>query len=174
MIQRIESTSPEGEHRIPVAIVDFKAHRWRDADNFERRKNEVEAQLRLYSVAVGWSWGFESKEAYAHFLNPLPPSQDLIDQGIQERVDVDVSEESQRLVRGSVRTAVSGIQESVRQESFSLSGVDHGICDKCDFRAICPGFTRWQGIDRTTPRPVSLELEMELEISMVEEDLNAG
>ena len=67
-----------------------------------------------------------------------------------------------------------GIQESVRHGSFSLSGVDHGICNKCDFRAICPGFTRWRGIDRTTPRPGSLELDREMEISMVEEDLNAG
>ena len=173
LIQRIESASPEGEHRIPVAIVDFKAHRWGDADSFVRRRKEVEAQLRLYSVAVGLSWGFESKEAYAHFLNPIPPSQDLIDQGVQERVKVDVSEESQRSVQGAVRTAVSGIQESVRHGSFPLSGADQGICNKCDFRAICPGFTRWQGIDRTTPRPGSLEIERELEIAMVEEDLNA-
>ena len=83
LIQRIESTSPEGEHRVPVAVVDFKAHRWGDADSFVRRKKEVEAQLRLYSVAVGRSWGLESKEAYAHFLSPLPPSQDLIDQGFK-------------------------------------------------------------------------------------------
>ena len=174
LIQRIESRSSEGERRIPVAIVDFKAHRWGDAEGFERRKREVEAQLRLYSVAVGWSWGFESKAAYAHFLNPLPPSQNLIDQGVQERVSVDVSEESQRSVRGAVRTAVSGIQESAKHGRFPLDGVDHGICHRCDFRAICPGFTRWQGIDRTTPRPGPLELDREMEISMVEEDLNAG
>ena len=174
LIQRIESTSSDGEHRMPVAIVDFKAHHWEDADSFLRRKREVEAQLRLYSVAVGQSWGFESKKAYAHFLSPLPPSQDLIDQGVQDRVEVDVSDESQASVRQAVRKAVSGIQEAVRHGRFALEGVDNGTCKKCDFRVICPGFTRWQRIDRTTPRPGSSELERELEISMVEEDLNAG
>ena len=174
LIQRIESTSPDGEHRIPVAIVDFKAHHWGDADSFLKRKKEVEAQLRLYSVAVGRSWGFESTEAYAHFLSPLPPSQILIDQGVQERVDVDVSEEAQTSVQGAVRTAVSEIQEAVRHGSFSLGGVANGICNKCDFRVICPGFPIWRGIDTTTPRPGSLEHERELESSMVEEDLNAG
>ena len=174
LIQRIESVSPEGERRVPVAIVDFKAHRWGDAEGFKRRKSEVEAQLRLYSVAVGWSWGFESKAAYAHFLNPLPPSQDLIDQGVEERVTVDVSEESQISVRKAVRTAVTEIQSSVKYGRFPLNGADDGICHKCDFRVICPGFTRWQGIDRTTPRPGPLEFDREMEISMVEEDLNAG
>lgn len=174
LIQRIDSTSPDAEHRIPVAIVDFKAHRWGDANSFQIRKKEVEAQLRLYSVAVGHSWGFESKEAYAHFLNPRPPSQDLIDQGVQERVVVDVSEKSQHAVREAVRTAVTGIQEAVRHGRFAFGGVGKGICYKCDFRMICPGFPRWQKADRTTPRLGSIEQERGVEIAMVEEDLNAG
>lgn len=174
LIQRIEKTSADDERRIPVAIVDFKAHRWHDADSFSRRKKEVEAQLRLYSVAVGHSWGFEPREAYAHFLSPLPPSQDLIDQGIQERVYVDVTQESQQAVREEVRTAVTGIQEAFRHGKFPFGGVGKGICNKCDFRLICPGFPHWQEVDRTTPRPSSMEDERELEITTVAEDLNAG
>ena len=174
LIQRIDSASPDGERRIPVAIVDFKTHHWGDVKDFLRRKEEVEAQLRLYSAAVGHSLGFESKEAYAHFLSPQAPPQGLVDQGVLERVDVDVSEESQQAVRGAVRRAVSGIQESVKQGSFRFEGVENGICNKCDFRLICPGFPRWQKFDRTTPRPGSREHEREIEIAMVAEDLNAG
>ena len=96
LIQRIEPTSREEEGRVPVAIVDFKAHRWGNLSSFLTRKKEVESQLRLYSVAVGHSLGFDAKEAYAHFLSPRPPSRDLIEQGVQERVAIDVSEESQQ------------------------------------------------------------------------------
>lgn len=172
LIQRVVSTESETERRIPVAIVDFKAHRWTDADSFVRRRQEAEAQLRLYSVAVGRSFGFESKQAYAHFLSPRPPEQNLIDQGVQERVEVDVSEESQKLVQQAVREAVSGIHESVKSGSFALGGVEHGVCNKCDFRTICPGFVRWQDIDHTTPRPCTVAFEREQELAMVQEDLD--
>lgn len=174
LIQRIETTSPDIENHIPVAIVDFKAHRWHDANSFLVRKKEVEAQLRLYSVAVEHSWGLDPKKAYAHFLNPMPPSKDLMDQGVQERVDVDVSEDSLKAVRRQVRSAVTGIQDAVKKDDFPFGGVTSRICDKCDFRLICPGFSQWKNVDKTTPRPGSLERERELEIALVAEDLNAG
>ena len=73
LIQRIETTPDDSEQRIPVAIVDFKAHRWGDADSFLRRKKEVEAQLRLYSVAVGQSWGFNPKGGLCSFPQSIAP-----------------------------------------------------------------------------------------------------
>ena len=174
LIQRIDPMSNEQERRVPVAIVDFKAHRWGDLSSFLTRKQEVEAQLRLYSVAVGHSLGFDAKEAYAHFLSPRAPSPDLIEQGVQERVEIDISEESQQQVREEVRRAVNGIQNTVRNGTFGFGGVESGTCPKCDFKGICPGYQRWKKVDTTTPRPGSPEDDRELEMQMVAEDAYAG
>ena len=174
LIQRVDSTSAGDEVRTPVAIVDFKAHRWKDADRFRVRLKEIEAQLRLYAVAVGQSWGFETEVAYAHFLNPNPPSRDLIDRGVRERVNVDVSENGKEDVRRQVRHAVAEIQNSVRHGAFDFGGVSNGSCRRCDFREICPGYEKWRLVDRSTPRPESPEDEREAEMMLVAEDLNAG
>ena len=173
LLQQVDVT-PAGEgRRVPVAIVDFKAHRWSDANSFSTRRKEVEAQLRLYAVAVGRSWGFEAEAAYAHFLNPRPPTEDLVEQGVRERIEVDVSEKMQDDMRGAVRRAVTGIQGAVREGTFGLDGVERGICPKCDFREICPGYPRWRERDRTTPRPAAPEDDREREMVMVAEDLDA-
>ena len=171
LIQRVDTTTTGAEGRIPVAIVDFKAHQWGDAGSFSTRMKEVEAQLRLYAVAVGHSWGFDTEAAYAHFLSPGPPSEDLIDQGVRERVSVDVSETAQQDVRREVRRAVTEIQNSVRDGTFALGGVFNGSCPRCDFRGICPGYRQWERFDRTTPRPGSLEFEREIVMILGEEGL---
>ena len=174
LIQRIKTTTSGVDDRIPVALVDFKAHRWRDADSFLTRRKEVEAQLRLYAVAAGHEWGFMTEAAYAHFLSPNPPSADLLHQGVQERVSIDVSDEARRAIQHDVRDAVTNINNAIQSGTFDLQGVSNGTCPRCDFREICPGYRHWQQVDRTTPRPGSPESERELEIAMIATDLNAG
>ena len=67
LIERIDDTQPDSSTRIPVAIVDFKTHRWGKVEQYVLRRKEVEAQLRLYAVAAGHAWGLEARTAYAHF-----------------------------------------------------------------------------------------------------------
>ena len=174
LIERVDNTQPESSARIPVAIVDFKAHRWGTIDQFVLRKSEVEAQLRLYAVAAGNSWGLDARTAYAHFLSPRPPTQDMVDQGVEERVTVDVSEEAREGVRLRVRDAVTEIQVAIQEGRFARRGVENGSCHKCDFRQICPGYKRWQERDTTTPRLGTPEEEQEKEMQFIAEDVDAG
>ena len=174
LIQRVEHTTTGKEERIPVAIVDFKAHSLSDATEFAVRRKEAEVQLQLYAVAVGEAWRFDAEQGIAHFLSPKPPPKTLVDQGVVERVQVDVGPESQDIVRQQVRGAVTGIKKSVTNGSFALEGSNIGHCPKCDFRRICPGYTLWEKKDYATPRPKSPELASEHEMSLVAKELNAG
>ncbi len=174
LIQRVDHDGCGAGQRIPVAIVDFKAHRWESAHTFTLRRQEVEAQLRLYAIAVGNTWPVDTEAAYAHFLSPNPPSQGLLEEGVSERVSVDVSREARESVRDRVGRAVQEIQGAVRSGEFALRGVSNGSCRKCDFREICPGYERWKEVDKTTPRPPSVDDERVREMVMVEEELSAG
>ena len=173
LIQRIDTTPAGEERRTPVAIVDFKTHSWKNVDSFVTRRHEVEAQLRLYAVAAGQALGFETQQAFAHFLSPKGPSEDLLAQGVSERVNVDVSESAQDDTSDRVRRTVVDIQDGVKNDTFAFSGASSGKCPTCDFRSICPGYRQWKETDTTTPRPESPEAEREREMLLVDEDLHA-
>ncbi|MCY3923476.1 MAG: PD-(D/E)XK nuclease family protein, partial [Chloroflexi bacterium] len=174
LIQRVRVEQSGLQVRTPVAIVDFKAHRWSGMDEFKTRRDEVATQLRLYAVAVGQAWGFETQAAYAHFLSPRPPPEDLVAQGVEERATIDVSNLAQNRVRLKVAHAVQEIQGSIENGVFGLGGVQNGSCRDCDFRGICPGFRQWESLDKTTPRRGSLESERLREIDLIGQDVYAG
>lgn len=135
LLERVE-LDPEGmEQRIPVCVVDFKTHRWDDAESYRRRLAEVTLQLQLYASAARHALGVDAETAAAHFLAPRPPDQALIDEGVQERVDVDVSPPRQADVLETVAHTV----ESIRAQDFPRAGPAKGRCPRCDFKMICPG-----------------------------------
>lgn len=173
LIHRIAMSDSGAQVRIPVAIVDFKAHRWSNAKEFLVRRDEVATQLRLYAVAVGHAWHLDAQEAYAHFLSPRPPSDDLVAQGVEERHSVDVSLDAREQVRRKVGRAVSEIQRSILTGTFEFGGVSNGSCKNCDFRDFCPGYRLWEKTDRTTPRPGSREQERAREVHLVGLDVDA-
>ena len=168
LLQRIEETS-HGVIRKPVAVVDFKTHGWKDIDKFLNSKREVEKQLLLYAIAVKRALGFDALKAKAYFLSQKPPDDKLIKEGASEVIDVDISQEKQKIVLNSVKEAIDGIRESVASEKFELKGCKNKLCRHCDFREICPGFTKWKKEDKVTPRPRSYEDTRAEEMSLLGE-----
>lgn len=172
LLERIEHTNL-GERRVPVAVVEFKTHSFRSKESFDRIKDQVENQLRLYSVAVKKALGFEAGKGKAHFLSPKPLPPDLAEQGVQESFEVDVSASYQEEIRASVRGAVQEIRTCVSRQNFGLDGVNSGSCRNCDYRVFCPGHTLWKERDQTSPRLGTPEVERGEEIFLTLEDLDA-
>lgn len=127
------------EVRTPVSVVDFKSQKWDDTEEgykiYQDRKKDVTRQLILYATAVQ-SLEFDSDNgAYAHFLAPKPPSDQLRERGVEERFRVEISSEEQYKVQQEVAQAVAGIKSN----KFPLTGCQTGRCKQCDFAKICPG-----------------------------------
>jgi DNA helicase-2/ATP-dependent DNA helicase PcrA len=173
LLERVEST-PEGDKRVPVAIVDFKSHSFKDLDSYNRTRGDVETQLRLYSIAVSKALSFEANRARAHLLSPRGPSAHLQEQGVRELIEIDISPQLLAEVQERVRTGVSEIKRSVKQQNFQLLGCRVGACKTCDYRRFCPGYREWDRTDKNTPRPGSLEDDKAREIAFVMEDVDAG
>ena len=171
LLQRI---SEDGETRSPVAIVDFKTHRWRDYEAFMGNVESAERQLRLYALAVRSALNFEAKAAKVHFLSPVAPPKELVQAGACEVVPISITQEQQELMRIEVALAVNSIRSSMERQSFALSGCERGACKKCDYRTFCPGYPMWRSRDRKAPTPESLEDTICGEIEKIEEDLDAG
>ena len=174
LLQHIEKT-PSGEMQTkPVAVVDFKTHRWAKAEDFFRKKDEVTDQLRNIRPSGRKALGFEkATTARAHFLSTKSPSEDLRQQGVQEMVEVDVSPDELKKIREKIRQTVVGIQDSIKAKRFELKGSETGHCPRCDFREICPGYKVWDKKDRTTPRPISKDEAREKEMLQIMEEVDA-
>jgi DNA helicase II / ATP-dependent DNA helicase PcrA len=173
LLERIEEL-PTGEtSRIPVGVVDFKAHGWKRASDFFRARNEAVAQLQLYAIAVREALHMEPRTAQVHFLTPKPPPADLKLEGVTEDVKVDISPQQLNRMRARIQSTVLEIKNSIEKRHFALKGCATGHCPRCDFRRFCPGFRTWEALDKVTPRPPAPEEARELEIQLIEEELNA-
>ena len=157
----------------PVTVVDFKTIKW-DPITFPQRRKDVERQLQLYSVAVENAFGYDAKKAKAHFLNKNSPSPQLIAEGVVEKIEVDISENSKNQIKKEVKDAVRGIQESIKNKKFDMSGCEDGVCKACDFREFCLGYKRWENMDKVSPRPPSVSEYREEEVRFITEIENAG
>jgi DNA helicase-2/ATP-dependent DNA helicase PcrA len=174
LLERVDIT-PEGKNQyMPVEVVDFKTHKWKDLATYNKTRSDVELQLRLYAIAVRHALHFEASRAKAHFLSHDAPPSQLKAAGVEESIIVDVSPERQQEVRVKVGEAVKGIRESVSKGRFKLSGCENGHCEHCDFKEFCPGFVRWRRSDKTTPRPLSPEERRVHEMQSLMEELDAG
>jgi len=174
LLQKVETT-PSGERTLtPVGVVDFKTHGWKKASDYFRSREEAVAQLRLYAIAVRQALHMEPHSARVQFLTPKEPPDDLRKEGVQERVEVDISPErlSETLVQ--IQNTVGNIREDIREKKFELKGCESGHCPRCDFRSFCPGYRKWEAKDRTTPRPPDPEDSRELEIRQIAEETDAG
>lgn len=177
LLQKVEETEAGERTLTPVGIVDFKTHGWRRASDFFRSRDEAVAQLRLYAIAVREALHMEPHSAQVHFLGPKEPPSDLRGEGVQEKVEVDISEEELSGMRSRVQSTVDAIRVGIREiekKSFELKGCDNGHCERCDFNSFCPGYQKWKARDKTTPRPPDPETGRELEIKFIEEELDAG
>lgn len=159
LVEKIERTK-DGEVFTPVCLVDFKTNRIKSVDNFNSVKEAVEDQLRLYSAAAGSSLNFDAVNARAHILSGSPPAEELASKGVVEVVEVDVSVSEKEKILKKVSRTVEEIRNA-RKESgrFELKGCYSNACAKCDFMKICPGYRKWNEVDKITPRPKSLEDE---------------
>lgn len=174
LLQKVETTLSGERTLTPVGVVDFKTHGWKKASDYFRSREEAVAQLRLYAIAVREALHMEPHSAHVHFLVPKEPPDDLRKEGVQERVEVDITPErlSETLVQ--VQKTVRSIREDIREKKFELKGCESGHCPRCDFRSFCPGYRKWEAKDRTTPRPPDPEDSRELEIRQIAEETDAG
>ncbi len=166
LLERIRS-GPEGEEKVPVCVVDFKTHRWDEAESFFRRVDEVTTQLRLYALAARAALNLDPQDAAAHFLSPNPPSQELRDRGVEERVSINVSEGTQEDVRQRVSETVAAIQAQL----FPRHGAETGRCPRCDFQSICPGFRESANEGQRSAAPSAAN---EREVQMVMDEQGVG
>lgn len=160
--------------REAVGIVDFKAHRITSLEEFERLKELAESQLRLYASAVRYAFPYEPATATAQLIVPKAPSKELLDQGVAERIAVDVSESKRAHALSEVRSAVQGIRASLESGCFDRTGPAKNVCKRCDFRTFCPGFNEWRRLDKTSPTPPNPTNEREAEVDELLGEMNAG
>jgi len=176
LLEKIETTK-DGRVVInqnsPIAVVDFKNMHFPDIKKFREEKAKVEDQLRLYSIAVHKALGLKPEKAIAYFLSHEELTPDLVNQGAQERLDVDISVEKKEQIRGKIKGAIKEIKEAIKDKKFEKKGCKTGVCEKCDFREICSGFNEWKKKDTSTPRPVSSAEEMENELRELMGDSDA-
>ena len=146
LLERVEVTESGKIERDPVAVIDFKTHRWQTLDEYYATRDAVENQLRMYAIAVRKALGFAANKARAHILSPHGPPEELVDQGVTEQIDIDVSESALTGVMRDVRRSIEEIEEAIQNEEgyFPLRGVDTGHCPECDFNRICPGYSIFQ------------------------------
>ncbi len=177
LLEKIEKTNSGNAietKNLPVAVVDFKNLHFRDIDEFQKKKAEVEDQLRLYALAVHKALGLKAEKAFAYFLSPNGLSNDLIERGAQEKIDVDISAEKQNQIKLKVKEAIKDIKKSIKNKKFDMKGCKTGACRKCDFHRICSGYSEWEKNDISTPRPVSSIADMENELLDIIGDTDAG
>jgi DNA helicase-2/ATP-dependent DNA helicase PcrA len=160
-------------HREAVGIVDFKAHRINSIDKYEDLKTKVEQQLRLYANAVRYAFPYEPAVATAQLITPAPPTPELKAQGVRDRIEVDVSKDTQEAALAEVREAVAGIKQSLKQQSFECLGPRNGWCKSCDFRKFCPGYPKWKSQSPSHPPPPDPLEERESEIDDLLDEYNA-
>lgn len=168
LLERIEQDRQGDFFRVPVGIVDFKTHRWTDADAYREKLAEVTRQLLLYAAAARNALGLLPEEASAHFLAPAPPVDELIAEGVEERPTVTVSEDREANVLAEVAETV----EAIRSGDFPRTGPAKGRCGKCDFRLLCPGLSETQGA--AAPRPLEETQVLEVDIVLDEQGMERG
>lgn len=175
LLERFEKEPGGDEKLVPVAVIDFKTHKWQKIEDYFDVKAAVEKQLRLYAAAAKHALGMDPKAAKAHILSPKAPNSALIAEGASETITVDVSEAQQTAIRNDVKTAISSIRSNIAGgKTFPMLGEKTRRCPNCDFRQICPGSKKWRKADKSSPNPLSYREEREAEISAVEEDVDAG
>ena len=173
LLQKVEE-SASGEQRLtPIGIVDFKTHSWRKASDFFRNCEEATSQLQLYAIAVRKALHMEPYSAHVYFLGPEELDKDLQDEGVREKVVVDVGDDQLTKARARIQNTVTSIKENIQTKHFEQGGCKSGHCPNCDFRVFCPGYQKWDTEDRTTPRPPKPEEGRELEIRLIEEETDA-
>jgi DNA helicase-2/ATP-dependent DNA helicase PcrA len=174
LLERVDDSFSDDPHREAVGIVDFKAHRITSPEQFSELRRQAERQLRLYASAVRYAFPYEPAVATAQLITPRAPSSELAAQGVTDRILVDVSGASQASALEEVREAVSGIKQSLENQSFECTGPINGWCPRCDFRTFCPGFLQWRARDSSSPTPPDPIEEREAEIDQIMGDENAG
>jgi len=173
LLQKVDET-PAGERKMtPVGIVDFKTHSWRKTSDFSRDRQQAANQLRLYALAVQAALHMEPLSARVHFLGPKELPEDLKNEGVLEKVEVNIGKDQLDEALHRVRRTVGKIKDNIREQKFELKVHKEGHCQQCDFRLFCPGYQQWERIDQTTPRPLTPDEDRELEITLTEQETNA-
>lgn len=177
LLEKVDPSLGGDGRREPVGLVDFKSHKFKTIVEFEKLKLQAERQLRLYANAVKYAFPFEPAQATAQLVVPAPPSQELIAQGVTERIAVDVSGPQQSAALAEVQDAVRGIKASLESRNFECSGPRTGACEACDFRTFCRGYVVWyknfRERDKSTPDPPTPQEQREREVDEVIEDEDA-
>jgi DNA helicase II / ATP-dependent DNA helicase PcrA len=173
LLERIDQTN-RGEVHVPVAIVDFKTHNWRNHDEFEKSKAAAESQLLLYSLAIGEALGYSVKQARVHFLSPKEIDSNIVGTDASEMIEMNVSTKNKEQTREEISNTIRKIRSSINKKKFELTGSKKHNCPTCDFRRICPGSNKWRETDKVTPTPPDIEDSFLHEVDYIEEDVNAG
>ncbi len=170
LLERGELELPPSEREI-VGLVDFKAKRI-SRENYNEIKQAAEDQLRLYAAGVHYGLSKTPGNAVAHIVAPRDLPKELSD--LQERIEVDVSEEARAEVLGKVSSTVEAIRNSIETNEFRCSGVQNGACKRCDFRVFCNGYKDFKRA-AITPEPSTNPFDdREAEVDELIEDMNAG
>lgn len=171
LLQQLDTVTGKA---TPVAVVDFKTHKWKDLESFEQKKREVEDQLLLYAVAARRALGFDTQEARAHFLSPRRLNEDDHEKGLHDMFTVNVDKSRQGEMQEKVRKTVHSIRHAIKAEDFPRRGCETGHCKNCDYNSFCPGFEQWKSLETTIPHPLPREEERAEEFRLTMEDLDAG
>lgn len=173
LLERIDTASND-PHREVVGIVDFKAHRIRSVEAFEKLRQNAERQLRLYASAVRYAFPYEPAVATAQIVTPRAPAAELRAQGVTDQISVDVSQVLRDQALEQVRKAVFDIRQSIETQRFPRLGPEKQACPACDFRVFCPGALEWGKRNASSPPPNDPIEEREAEVDIVMEEQSAG
>ncbi|MBS0418776.1 MAG: ATP-dependent helicase [Proteobacteria bacterium] len=171
LLEQVEEHEKTDPHRQAVGIVDFKAHRIKTQDEWERFLESAERQLRLYASAVRYAFPYEPARGIVQLITP--EAQEINGVAIPDRTPVDVSETHRTAAMLKVRTAISDIRTGLESQNFSCDGAQNGWCRRCDFKKFCPGFPLFRKLNPSASEPPGPVEEREAEVDQVMEEQNA-
>ena len=124
LINRVDNEQPD-----MVEIVDFKTGKSGDDIPKEERMELVTKQLLLYSIATEDAFGYNPKQAAAHFLYATKN---------HEKIYIELNDEEKDRTKKLIKNTV----ENIKGNRFPMCTYDVKKCGNCDFKSICCGSMR--------------------------------
>lgn len=164
LLERGNYDTTDSQQEI-LGLVEFKSRAIKTRDDYDEIANTSANQLRLYALGVRHALFMEPSHAVAHIVSHVDWTKSFEEQGLTERISVDVSPESCENTKREIASTVQQIRDGLTTQKFKYTGVASKKCEKCDFRVFCKGY----GEFKTNVDPIIVTTPEEDQVAEIDE-----
>lgn len=172
LLERGDADAPPSKREI-VGLIDFKAKRITTKEEYAEIAASVQDQLQLYALGVHYALSKDPGYAAAYIVSHAKWPKALKNEGLDERIPIDVSPDAREKARGKVGATVAQIREGLVQETFRRTGVANAKCGRCDFRVFCRGIDEFRSAQKRSTNDTTPEEDRVGEVDQLMEDVGA-